>query len=210
MTSTAEIAHLLRRAGFGATPSEVQRYAALGYEGAVDALLDFDRVPDVDNNAVIATIPGWDPGRIQSMQLLWATRMALTERPLQEKMALFWHGHFATANTKVNNPLWMWNQYELFRQHAVGNFLTLTHAVAKDPAMMRWLDTVTSRRGRPNENFARELMELFTMGIGHYTEDDIKEAARAFTGWEVRNDAYFFNRSQFDSGQKTILGRTGP
>jgi uncharacterized protein (DUF1800 family) len=156
-----------------------------------------------------AEIPNFDPDRIASQQQRWVYRLVASPKPLQEKMTLFWHNHFATANSKVNNARWMWNQNELFRRHALGNFRTLVHEVAKDPAMMRWLDTVVSKKGRPNENFARELFELFTLGIGNYTEDDIKEAARAFTGWEVRNDAFFFNRAQHDTGQKTIFGKTG-
>ncbi|MCS6802861.1 MAG: DUF1800 domain-containing protein [Chloroflexota bacterium] len=204
---TSRIAHLLRRAAFGASPTELARSVALGFERTVDALLDFDAVPDMPDPA--AVIPNFDPERIASMQQRWVYRLVGSPKPLQEKMTLFWHSHFATANSKVNNAGWMWNQNELFRRHALGNFRTLVHEVAKDPAMMRWLDTVTSKKGRPNENFARELFELFTMGIGNYTEEDIKEAARAFTGWEVRNDAFFFNRAQHDSGQKTIFGRTG-
>ncbi|GIW07605.1 MAG: hypothetical protein KatS3mg060_2410 [Dehalococcoidia bacterium] len=204
---TSRIAHLLRRTAFGVSPAELARYVALGFEGAVDALLDFDSVPDMPDPA--ADIPNFDPERIASMQQRWVYRLVGSPKPLQERMTLFWHSHFATAFSKVNNPSWMWNQNELFRRHALGNFRTLVHEVAKDPAMMRWLDTVTSKKGRPNENFARELFELFTMGIGNYTEDDIKEAARAFTGWEIRNNAFFFNRAQHDTGQKTIFGQTG-
>jgi uncharacterized protein (DUF1800 family) len=126
-------------------------------------------------------------------------------------MTLIWHDHFATANSKVNSAPWMWRQNELFRANALGNFRTLTQAVARDPAMMRFLDTVLSKKGKPNENFARELFELFTIGEGGgYTEQEIKEAARAFTGWEIRNDAYYFNRNQYDTGSKTIFGKTGP
>jgi uncharacterized protein (DUF1800 family) len=205
---TSRIAHLLRRTAFGASAADLARFVALGFEGAVDALLDFDAVADMADPA--AEIPNFDPERIASMQQRWVYRLVGSPKPLQEKMTLFWHNHFATANSKVNNAGWMWNQNELFRRHALGNFRTLVHEVAKDPAMMRWLDTITSKKGRPNENFARELFELFTLGIGNYTEDDIKEAARAFTGWEIRNETFYFNRAQHDTGQKTILGQTGP
>lgn len=204
---TGEIAHLLRRTGFGASASEVARYTALGFEGAVDALVDFEKTPEVADR--LEEIPGFDANRLIGLQTLWLWRMANTSRPLQEKMALFWHGHFATANSKVNSPAWMWSQYGIFRDHGLGNFRQMAKLVAKDPAMMRWLDTITSKKGRPNENFARELFELFTLGIGNYTENDIKESARAFTGWEIRNDAFFFNRNQFDNTLKTVLGRTG-
>lgn len=204
---TARIAHLLRRTAFGASPAELARAVARGFEGTVEALLDVDSGPEMADPAM--EIPNFDPDRIASQQQRWVYRLVGSPKPLQEKMTLFWHSHFATANSKVNNARWMWNQNELFRRHALGNFRTLVHEVAKDPAMMRWLDTVVSKKGRPNENFARELFELFTLGIGNYTEDDIKEAARAFTGWEVRNDAFFFNRAQHDTGQKTIFGQTG-
>lgn len=204
---TARIAHLLRRTAFGASPAELARAVARGFEGTVEALLDVDSGPEMADPAT--EIPNFDPDRIASQQQRWVYRLVGSPKPLQEKMTLFWHSHFATANSKVNNARWMWNQNELFRRHALGNFRTLVHEVAKDPAMMRWLDTVVSKKGRPNENFARELFELFTLGIGNYTEDDIKEAARAFTGWEVRNDAFFFNRAQHDTGQKTIFGQTG-
>lgn len=204
---TGQIAHLLRRTGFGASSDDVARYTALGFEGAVDALLDFEKTPEVPDR--LEEIPGFDANRLLSLQTLWLWRMANTSRPLQEKMALFWHGHFATANSKVNEPTWMWNQYGIFRDEGLGNFRTLVKKVAKDPAMMRWLDTITSKKGRPNENFARELFELFTLGIGNYTENDIKESARAFTGWEIRDNDYFFNKNQFDTGSKTVLGKTG-
>ena len=204
---TVRIAHLLRRAGFGTSPSELAQYCALGFEGAVDALLNTEAAPELEDPR--AEVTNFDPNRLPSIQELWVARMVRSPRPLEERMTLFWHNHFAAANAKVNNPVWMWNQNELFRRHALGNFRELVHAVAKDPAMMRWLDTVLSKKGRPNENFARELFELFTLGIGNYTEQDIKEAARAFTGWEVRNDSFFFNRSQFDDGTKTVLGQTG-
>jgi uncharacterized protein (DUF1800 family) len=204
---SAQIAHLLRRAGFGGTNEEIARYTALGYDGAVDALLNNDSADDIADP--VDAIPDFDPNRLPSLQTLWLYRMVNTRRPLHEKMALFWHGHFATANAKVNDPQYMWGQYGLFRSNALGSFRLLVQQVAKDPAMMRWLDTVTSKKAIPNENFARELLELFTLGIGNYTETDIKEAARAFTGWEIRDNVFYFNRNQFDSTPKTFLGKTG-
>src|SRR5260221_10097725 len=128
----------------------------------------------------------------------WLTRMLEGPHPLREKMTLFWHNHFATSNAKVQNPARMFRQYELMHAHALGSFAELLQGMSKDPAMMVWLDTVQSKKGQPNENYARELMELFSLGIGNYTEKDIREAARAFTGWEVRGEKWCFNPGQDD------------
>src|SRR5207253_4005988 len=117
--------------------------------------------------------------------------------------------HFATSNRKVQNAGFMLRQYELLRRHALGSFRTLLQEMSKDPAMMVWLDTRSSKKGNPNENYARELMELFSLGIGHYTEKDIREAARAFTGWEIRERQATFNPAQHDDGEKTVLSKTG-
>ena len=205
------ISHLLRRTGFGATPAELDQYVQLGYQGAVDKLLNFDQVPD--------DYPAWevpdekDKGRrpLAELQQWWLNRLLTTKRPLQEKMILYWHGHFATAASKVNRIKWMYNQNNLFRQHALGAFPGLLGEVSKDAAMMYWLDSQTNRKGAPNENYAREVMELFTMGIGNYTEDDVKEGARALTGWTVNRDtdASRFVPNRFDDGSKTFLGHTG-
>jgi uncharacterized protein (DUF1800 family) len=124
-------------------------------------------------------------------------------------MTLFWHNHFATSNAKVHNTGFMLGQYRLMHRHALGSFRTLLQEMSKDPAMMVWLDTFGSKKGNPNENYARELMELFSLGIGHYTEQDIREAARAFTGWERKGDKAVFNQSQHDTGAKTVLGKKG-
>jgi uncharacterized protein (DUF1800 family) len=141
----------------------------------------------------------------------WLQRMAQGPRPLQEKMTLFWHGHFATSMEKVRDAYLMWKQNELFRQQATGNWLELLTAVAKDPAMLIWLDQAQSRRQHPNENFAREVMELFALGEGHYTEKDVTEAARALTGWSYdRLNQEFVERPRLhDPGEKTFLRRTG-
>ncbi|MFI5266526.1 MAG: DUF1800 domain-containing protein [Chloroflexota bacterium] len=205
------ISHLLRRAGFGGTPAELDQYSQLGYQGAVEQLLNFDQVPD-DYAAYDASN---DPvkGRkgIGELQLWWLNRMLTTKRPLQEKMTLFWHGHFATAVSKVNQIRWLSNQNQLFRQNALGSFQTLLAAVSKDPAMMFWLDSQTNRKGSPNENYGREVMELFTMGIGSYTEQDVKEGARALTGWTVKRDSDTsqFVAARFDDGDKSYLGHSG-
>ncbi|MCZ6887647.1 MAG: DUF1800 domain-containing protein, partial [Gammaproteobacteria bacterium] len=139
----------------------------------------------------------------------WANTMLTTPRPLQEKMALFWHGHFATNEDKVRDYRKMLQQLELFRARGLGNFGALLVAVSKDPAMLAFLDAGINVKGSPNENFAREIMELFTMGVGNYTEEDIREAARAFTGWNFRGLEYRFNADQHDGGDKVFLGRRG-
>jgi hypothetical protein len=140
----------------------------------------------------------------------WADRMVATNRPLQEKLALFWHGHFASSEEKVRDYRKMLAQIMLFHQHAAGNFGVLLSAVARDPAMLVYLDAGQNLKGHPNENFGRELMELFTMGVGHYTEQDIREAARAFTGWSDKDLSFHIDDAQHDGGDKTVLGHTGP
>ena len=139
----------------------------------------------------------------------WANRMLTTPRPFQEKMTLFWHGHFATTEEKVRDYRKLQIQNELLRQHATGHFRDLMVAVANDPAMLAFLDAGVNLKGAPNENFAREIMELFTMGVGNYTEQDIKEAARAFTGWNYQGLKFVINPNQHDDGVKTVLHQTG-
>jgi uncharacterized protein (DUF1800 family) len=145
------------------------------------------------------------------LQSWWLTEMLVTPSPLTEKMTLFWHNHFVSSQQKVRSPQLMYRQNVLLRRHAFGNFTALLHAVARDPAMVIYLDSASNRKGQPNENFAREVMELFTLGEGHYTERDIKEAARAFTGWGVDPDRgeFVFRRIAHDDGVKTVLGRRG-
>jgi uncharacterized protein (DUF1800 family) len=206
-------AHLLRRAGFGGTAEEVAAYAALGYEGAVERLLHPGSVDDRAAEAALQALArSLDPeGRPVDAQALWLARMLLTRRPLPEKMALFWHNHFATSIVKVRSPLLMAQQAQLFRAAGLGNYQDLLLAVAKDPAMILWLDQATSVKGRPNENWARELLELFTIGLGHYSERDVQEVARAFTGWGInrRTRRFEYHPRQHDDGAKTIFGRTG-
>lgn len=208
------IAHLLRRAGFGSTPQEYLDYAAKGFEAAVDYLIDYEGVPD--SPADDPPPSAFDTGAVQELQRWWLSRLLKTSRPLQEKMTLFWHGHFATANVKVQSPELMWRQNALMRRHALGNFRDLLREMTVDPAMIIWLDGNRNRRAAPNENYARELFELFALGIGNYTEDDIKQAARALTGWTVQSDGRYhrngravFNRNQWDAGEKTIFGQRG-
>ncbi len=145
------------------------------------------------------------------LQKWWLRRMAETTRPLQEKLTLFWHGHFATSIFKVDSAYYMWMQNETMRRNASGNFRTMIMEISKDPAMIKWLDNNSNSKEHPNENYAREVMELFTLGEGHYTEDDIKQAARAFTGWGYgrRTMRFQFNTLQHDHGEKTFMGQKG-
>ena len=145
----------------------------------------------------------------QRVSYWWSNRMVATRRPLEEKMALFWHGHFAVSEAKVRDYRKMLGQLELFHKHGTGNFRDLMVAVAQDPGMLSFLDAGVNVKGAPNENFAREIMELFTMGVGNYTEKDIREAARAFTGWDYADLKFVINKDQHDAGPKTFLGKTG-
>lgn len=225
---TREAAHLLRRAGFGGTSEEIQNLVSHGRSGAVDYLVDYENAPNTAMEqalaALVQDVPRGqraDPGRIDlskfpGIQAWWLYRLTNTARPLEEKMTLFWHGHFATAVSKVTRADLMLNQNKLFRELALGNFRQMLVQVSKDPAMIIWLDNNTNIAGSPNENYAREMMELFSMGINHlktgvpnYSETDIQEIARAFTGWTVRRRGFFFNRNQHDDGSKTVFGQTG-
>lgn len=197
-------AHLLRRAGFGATLDERERYFQMGLNRAVDTLVDYELVSNAALEALLEE-QEFDFTRTRDIQDWWLLRMLYTERPLEEKMVLFWHNHFATSVAKVDKVYMKW-QNDLFRSFALGNFRDFLVAVSKDPAMLDWLDNRTNRVGRPNENYARELMELFTTGIGHYTESDVQEVARCFTGWTIRSDAYFFASGAHDTQAKTVLG----
>ena len=202
------VGHLLRRAGFGATPAEMKYYCSLGYDGTLDLLLNPDKVNNDELEQAIKQ-QDFDFTNIDDLKRWWLYRMAFTARPLEEKMTLFWHGHFATSNRKVNNAYGMYGQNLLFRKYALGNFHELLYNVSKDPAMIVWLDNQQNRKGKPNENYAREIMELFSLGIGNYSEQDIKQAARAFTGWQTLPTGFFFNKNQHDDGEKTVLGVTG-
>jgi len=226
------IEHLLRRIGFGAAPGDVEQYAELGYATALDRLINYDSTPDNVDDAigqpgfVGMTINGpFSPAtNIAHARQRWLFRMIHTRRPLQEKMALFWHNHFATAFSKVSADLGAADgtramaakasessagipgQLELFRTNAVGNFRTLLVAVAQDVAMLDWLDGRTNVKAKPQENFARELMELFTMGVGHYVENDVYAGARVFTGWNMTRtngvNRFFYNAAQHETSAK--------
>ncbi|GIV14579.1 MAG: hypothetical protein KatS3mg022_0014 [Armatimonadota bacterium] len=210
MTERERIAHLLRRAGLGASKSEVDYYLPLGYRGAVEALLDYEKVPE-DYTELLQRLRGDSPQvRPPHAKMWWMTRLLTTRRPLQERMVLFWHNHFATSASKVPRAELMLQQNETFRRLALGSFRDMLLAVSRDPAMLLWLDNHLNRKGKPNENYARELLELFTMGIGNYTEQDVKEAARAFTGWTLRPRVGFqFVPALHDDGEKVFLGQRG-
>jgi uncharacterized protein (DUF1800 family) len=145
----------------------------------------------------------------QQLRDWWLYRMLYSPHPLREKLTQFWHNHFATSNAKVNNAGYMHRQYQLLQKHALGSFAHLLREMSLDPAMLVWLDARNSKKGNPNENYARELMELFSLGIGNYTEADIREAARAFTGWSLNGNEVVFDKAQHDDGTKNVLGKKG-
>jgi uncharacterized protein (DUF1800 family) len=206
-----QAAHLLRRAGFGGTPADIAAMSALDAQRAVDALFHAND-PDgtfVDYPPELATLTTAQYGqRKTAVQLWWLDRMLRTRRQLAEKMTLFWHNHFATAVSKVPPEL-MAQQIDLFRLQGLGNFRTLLSSVTSDPAMLVWLDNRSNTKAHPNENYAREVMELFALGLGNYTETDVKEGARAFTGWTLKNDVAVYRPDLHDDGLKTFLGHTG-
>lgn len=236
MTNVAsDVAHLLRRAGFGAGPAELDAAMSAGYPATVERLLagggaapdpSGDRIPvptfspyrpvaakhgspealaaaKAQNKALAAELP--------PLQTWWLNRMIVTATPLREKMTLLWHGHFATAVSKVRDPHLMYLQNQLFRTAGMGSFEDLTQAVAKGGAMMLWLDTEKDKKAHANENFSRELMELFTLGVGNYSQSDVEQGARCFTGWSYNRttDQWVLQARQHDAGTKTFLGRTG-
>ncbi len=234
----AKAAHLLNRAGFGGSPAEIEKLADLGPERAVAHLLDYEKIPDPTPNPDWAkpnpeevkkyreAVRNGTPEekkqaqreeqqtiqrRMLELRGWWLQRMVRGPRPFQEKMVLFWHGHFATSMEKVRNPYYMWRQNELFRRLATGSWEQLLIEAGKDPAMLIWLDQAQSKKDHPNENFAREVMELFALGEGHYTEHDIGEAARALTGWSLdfQTQNFVYRPLIHDNGDKTIFGQIG-
>jgi uncharacterized protein (DUF1800 family) len=236
--NTATAAHLMNRAGFGGSPEDIENLRKMGLNRAVSWFVDYERVPDntpapdwaQPDAEVIARREAIrnaaDPetrrmlqqqqnqeqySQMADLRYWWVRRMALGPRPFQEKMTLFWHGHFATSFDKVQMPYFIWLQNETLRQNATGSFNQLLIAVAEDPAMLNYLDGARSNKKAPNENFAREVMELFTLGEGHYTEQDIQQAAKAYTGWGFSKDRlhYEYHRFNHDEGPKTVFGQTG-
>ncbi len=213
----SHVAHLHRRAGFLPSWEVLQRDLREGLDASLARLLDGEATSldgltsaefERDQDALTRQAAG--SGQVRLVQAAWLHRMIHTPHPLRERMTLFWHNHFATSQAKVNNLGLMTGQIQLFREHALGPFGPLLTAVGRDPAMLIWLDATTNRKAHPNENYAREVMELFTLGRGHYTEIDIREVARAFTGRFVQGDVCRDVPAQHDSGSKTIFGKTGP
>lgn len=201
-------AHLYRRAGFAANWSQLEEAVHRGPAKTVESLFAEE---DRSFASVMTTLKRQirAAGSVEGLPNYWLYRMARTPVQLLEKMTLFWHGHFATSAAKVDEATLMLDQNDLLRNHALGKFESMVQAISRDPAMLIYLDSRENRKTRPNENYARELMELFCLGLGNYTEDDIKQVARTFTGWEIRNDRFRFNRYQHDSGVKSFLGHTG-
>ena len=219
----ALIAHLLRRAGFGATREELERYAAMGYDATVRELIDPPPELPAGKTALLLRyqpnllIPG---GTTQPAQANWMYQMVTTQRPLEEKMALFWHHVFATGNSKLDGADQLLEQIVLFRKVGMGNYRDILLEVSKNPTMIYWLDNNENHRYAVNENWGRELLELFSMGVSNYTEVDVREASRAFTGWTIAarfpRQPYWrfpwtfeYRPEDHDDGEKTFLGRTG-
>ena len=223
------MAHLMRRAGFGASREELEALVEQGYDETVEKLLDADNPNSMDIDLIRRYHPD-HMGMINNiMGSHWMYRMISTDAPLREKTALFWHGIFATGYAKVNNGKVLHDQIRMFARHGMGRFDNMLLELSKDPAMIVWLDNCENHNGAINENYGRELLELFSMGVGHYSEQDIKEAARAFTGWTIGNTDYMtlksmrdsiwpygrlsfhfeFKPEDHDGGEKEFLGRKG-
>ena len=231
-------AHLLNRAGFGGTPLEIEHLVAMGPSKAVSSFIEADDDSDLfpkpemvlpyvrqefkkkekaaatenEKREVRHQLSILDANAMLDLRLWWLSKMRYTSATLREKATLFWHGHFATSNQKVNDPYLMWVQNDTLRRYALGKFPDMLKAISRDPAMIRWLDLGQSRKDHPNENFAREVMELFSLGEGHYTEKDIQESAKAFTGYRINYETgdYRFQEREYDPGNKTFFGKTGP
>lgn len=236
---TYQASHLLWRAGFGCTWDEAEQLAKLGLKGAVESLVNLspaqasdapsqctvppaesDReyqqrmrsLSDTERNKARQERERDEREKLLELRFWWLNRMLSTKRPLEEKMTLFWHSHFASAfGDKIRSTYAMWQQNETLRSNALGGFEDLTQKIVRDPTMLVWLDNANNVRGHANENLARELMELFTLGVGNYTEKDVQESARALTGNHLDREkwAFVFNSGAHDSGQKTFLGKTG-
>ena len=203
-------AHLFRRAAFGATVTQIDEAVKQSPASVVQEIVrgsedtsDFRQQSDELAMTLVST------GNPRQLAAWWVYVMLHTANPLLERMTLFWHGHFATSAEKVTSPAAMLAQNRLLRRYAVGDFRALVQEISRDPAMLMYLDSATNRKARPNENYVRELMELFCLGEGNYSEKDVQELARCFTGWEIKSGKFRFNQFQHDSGSKTVLGKTG-
>ena len=208
--SRGDARHLLWRTQYGASAAEIEQALAGGLERTLDRLLTpQDESPDFEATDRLLRQIALDTGNIDRLKAWWLHRMLNSANPLLEKASLFWHNHFATSAAKVRSVPHMAAQNDLIRREALGSFRGLLSGMTRDVAMLIWLDGNANRKRHPNENFAREVMELFSLGVGNYTEQDIAEAARAFTGWHVRDDKFWFNERQHDGENKSVLGRTG-
>jgi len=222
----ALMAHLMRRAGFGAPYAELEARVAKGYEATVEELLHPEAQPELDFDVMMRYKTEWvSKAGLEGQQEEWAFRMINTKRPLEEKIALFWHGLLCTGHAKCENPKQQEFEIDMFRRDGLGSVHDVLLELAEDPAMVFFLDNCMSHKDAINENWGRELLELFSMGVGmdnqpNYSEDDVKEAARAFTGWTVANamprypygryqSQFIYDPSDHDSGEKTFLGETG-
>ncbi|MEL7263945.1 MAG: DUF1800 family protein, partial [Planctomycetota bacterium] len=198
--------HLLRRSGFGMSLAGIDGAVAMQPADVVRKIVAANREPDpfraTADALAEATLASGDASQLSAA---WVYRLLYTPNQLLEKATLLWHGHFATGAEKVQNADMMWRQNQLLRDHALGEFGELVHQISRDPAMLIYLDSAVNRKAHPNENFARELMELFCLGEGEYSEQDVLELARCFTGWEIKNKRFRKNRYQHDSGEKQIL-----
>jgi uncharacterized protein (DUF1800 family) len=204
-------AHLYRRAAFGANRVELIEAERAGPERTLDLL--FAGRPEAgevsESLADVGQVVAGRDDNCEQLRAWWLYAMLHSGHPLREKLTLFWHNHFATSIAKVRNPVAMFRQNVLLRTHALGKFGPFLQAISKDGAMLAWLDSNSNVKAHPNENYARELMELFSLGVGNYTEKDIREAARAFTGWHTNGDNFKFNAVAHDGSSKTVLGKTG-
>ena len=208
--SRSAATHLLWRTGFGASADEIQQATQDGLDKTLDRLL----APPVETAEfgkadALLRQAAFDSGSIADLKAWWLHRMTASANPLVEKLTLLWHNHFATSNAKVDSVPLMAAQNDLLRRESLGNFRPVLHGIAKDVAMLVWLDSNSNRKRHPNENFSREVMELFSLGVGNYSEHDIQEAARAFTGWHVRNGEFWFNAIQHDTGEKVVFTKRG-
>ena len=211
MASNTQIGHLLRRAGFGATPDELTMFRNLGFNGAVDRLINYQQVSDDAMENSLRAL-NMNLNKPLDQQRWWLLRMSWTQRPLLEKMTLFWHGVLTSSFRKVGGPkayMRMIIQNQFLRNHAFDTFDNILLGITSDPAMLFYLDLTKSRKNAPNENYARELMELFTLGLGHYTQQDVYEGAAALTGWHVKGLTSQFYQQDHNDLVKTYLGHTG-
>lgn len=205
--------HLFRRAGFGSTYEETEFALANGLDKTIDRFFDHQISASYDTEMNKSARYLTTTGDVRALSSWWLLKMMQSPNPLLEKMTLFWHGHFATSGTKVTEVAAMLNQNALLRKHALGKFEPMVQGISSDVAMLTYLDSTQNRKTRPNENYARELLELFCVGLDKYSEKDIKEIARCFTGWEVRkvsgSSKFQFNPRQHDTGTKSIFGDSG-